>query len=87
MTSANQQWAFKIIGLRSDDRTWYFGAASEREMRVRNLGVMRGEGAREGGQEGTCVGGPKEIGGKEGREKMGHEGGGQKRSGQESRET
>ncbi len=34
MTSANQQWAFKIIGLRSDDRTWYFGAASEREMRL-----------------------------------------------------
>ncbi|XP_038070980.1 SH3 domain-binding protein 2-like isoform X2 [Patiria miniata] len=34
MTSANQQWAFKIIGMRSDDRTWYFGAASEREMKL-----------------------------------------------------
>ena len=34
MESADQQWAFKLIGLRADDRTWYFAAASEREMKV-----------------------------------------------------
>ncbi|XP_072025876.1 uncharacterized protein [Amphiura filiformis] len=34
MESADQQWAFKLIGLRADDRTWYFAAASEREMKL-----------------------------------------------------
>ena len=42
MESADQQWAFKLIGLRADDRTWYFAAASEREMKVKLSALQPG---------------------------------------------
>ncbi|XP_054766494.2 SH3 domain-binding protein 2-like isoform X3 [Lytechinus pictus] len=32
--SDERKWSFKIIGLRSDSRTWYFNAASEKEMKL-----------------------------------------------------
>ncbi|XP_071476788.1 SH3 domain-binding protein 2-like [Diadema antillarum] len=32
--SDDRKWSFKIIGLRSDSRTWYFNAASEKEMKL-----------------------------------------------------
>lgn len=34
MLSADRKWPFKVIGMRSTARTWYFCAASEREMKV-----------------------------------------------------
>ncbi|XP_071827533.1 uncharacterized protein [Apostichopus japonicus] len=34
MLSADRKWPFKVIGMRSTARTWYFCAASEREMKL-----------------------------------------------------